>query len=98
MDAPGLAKMFDEIQTKGQRIPAVPGRDLTMAMNSLLHGKPDSAPWNFVSLGENRVGHAVSKILNRPELCDDLCANLIPWLAVVQAMMTAYFPNDETSN
>ncbi len=63
-------------------------------MNSLLHAKPDSAPWNLVSLGEKGIGHAVSKILNRPELCDDLCANVIPWLAVIQAMMTTYFPRE----
>ncbi len=94
-DAPGLAKMFDAIQGKQQHNAKIPGRDLTASMNSLLHAKPDSAPWNFVSIGENRVGHAVSKILNRPELCDDLCANVIPWVAVVQGMMAAYFPREQ---
>jgi hypothetical protein len=44
-------------------------------------------------MGEKGLGHAVSKILNRPELCDDLCANVIPWVAVVQGMMAAYFPH-----
>jgi hypothetical protein len=91
-EAPGLAKMFDAIQSKEQRDPAVRGRDLTASMNSLLHAKPDSAPWNLVSMGEKGLGHAVSKILNRPELCDDLCANVIPWVAVIQGMMAAYFP------
>jgi hypothetical protein len=91
-DAPGLAKMFDAIQAKQQRDPQVRGRDLTASMNSLLHAKPDSAPWNLVPMGENGFGHAVSKILNRPELCDDLCANAIPWVAVLQGMMAAYFP------
>lgn len=93
-DAPGLAKMFDAIQSKQQRDPTVRGRDLTAPMNSLLHAKPDSAPWNLVSMGEKGLGHAVSKILNRPELCDDLCANVIPWVAVVQGMMGAYFPHE----
>ncbi len=92
-DAPGLAKMLDAIQNKWQRDPAVQGRDLTKAMNSLLHAKPDSAPWNLVPLGGNKVGHAVSKILNRPDLCDDLCADVIPCLAIIQAMMAAYFPD-----
>lgn len=96
-DAPGLAKMFDAIQGKWEHAPAFRGRDLTATMNSLLHAKPDSAPWNLVSLGEDQVGHAVSKILNRPELCDDLCANVIPWLVVIQAMMAAYFPNSGRS-
>ena len=91
-DAPGLAKMFDKIQAKQQRVPAVRGSDLTASMNSLLHAKPDSAPWNLVSLGGDGVGHAVSKILDRPELCDDLCANVLPWVFVVQAMVNSYFP------
>jgi len=93
-DAPSLAKMFEAIQARWQHDPAVRGRDLTASMNSLMHAKPDSAPWNLVSLGENVVGHAVSKILNRPELCDDLCANVIPCVLIVQGMMAAYFPNE----
>jgi len=93
-DAPGLAKMFDAIQVKSQRDPITPGQDLTKSMNSLLHAKPDSAYWNLIPLGETGFGHAPSKILNRPDLCDDLCADVIPWLAVIQAMMTAYFPDD----
>lgn len=93
-EAPGLAKMFDVIQSTQGRNPRVPGRDLTASMNSLLHAKPDSAPWNLVSIGGDRMGHAVSKILNRPDLCDDLCANVIPWVAVIQGMMVAYFPSD----
>ncbi len=92
-DAPGLARMFDAIQAAQERIPRVPGRDLTANMNSLMHAKPDSAPWNLIALGEDRIGHAVSKILDRPELCEDLCANVIPWVAVVQSMMAAYFPD-----
>jgi hypothetical protein len=91
-DAPGLAKMLEAIQVKQQRGPVVAGSDLTELMNSLLHSKPDSAYWNMISLEETGFGHAVSKILNRPEMCDALCANVIPWLVIVQAMMVAYFP------
>lgn len=96
-DAPGLSKMLDAIQNKWQRESAVRGRDITAAMNSLLHAKPDSAPWNLVPLGGNKVGHAVSKILNRPDLCDDLCADVIPCLAVIQAMIAAYFPDGSSA-
>ncbi len=95
-DAPSLAQMFDAIQAKWQRDRMVRGRDLTAPMNSLLHAKPDSAPWNLIPLGETEVGHAVSKILNRPDLCDELCADVIPWVAVVQAMMAAYFADEKT--
>lgn len=96
-DAPSLAKMFDAIQKRQQRDSSIPGRDLTASMNSLLHAKPDSAPWNLISIGENRLGHAVSKIVNRLELCDDLCANVLPWVVVVQDMMAAYFADDPTA-
>jgi hypothetical protein len=96
-DAPSLAKMVDAIQAKQQNSP-IRGRDLTAPMNSLIHSKPDSAPWNMVPLGDAGFGHAVSKILNRPELCDDLCANVIPWLAVVQGMMAAYFPDEPATD
>jgi hypothetical protein len=84
--------MFDAIQAKQEHNP-IPGRELTATMNSLLHSKPDSAPWNLVPIGGTGFGHAVSKILNRPDLCDDLCSNAIPWLPVVQGIMAAYFPD-----
>lgn len=86
--------MLDAIQAKNPIESAVRGKDLTASMNSLMHAKPDSAPWNLVSMGENTLGHAVSKILNRPELCDDLCENVIPWVVVTQAMMAAFFPRE----
>jgi len=92
-DAPGLAKMFDAI-AKLQCDLKISGRDLTAAMNDVVHGKPDSARWNVITMGEIGYCHAVSKILNRPDLCDELCADAIPWLGVVQGMMAAYFPTE----
>ena len=94
-DAPSLAKMFDAIQAKQEGEPIARGRDLTATMNGLLHAKPDSAPWNMVNIGDGKFGFAPSKILNRPDLCDDLCANAIPWLVVVQGMMAAYFHHEK---
>lgn len=97
-EAPSLAKMFEKIQVKQRPGSSIRGGDLTAPMNSLLHSKPDSAPWNMVSLGGGKLGHAVSKILDRPELCDELCANAIPWLVVVQGMMAAYFADESLEN
>jgi hypothetical protein len=93
-DAPSLAKMFDAIQARQNRDPKFRGSDLTASMNTLLHGRPDSAQWNLVPMGAEGIGHAVSKILNRPQLCDDICGNLIPWIVVVHGMMAAYFRPD----
>ena len=92
-EAPSLAKMFDAIQAEWGQASRIPGKDLTASMNSLLHGRPDSAWWSLIPLADESIGHAPSKILNRPDLCDDICADVIPWLAVVQAMMNAYFPD-----
>lgn len=50
-NTPGLAKMFDKIQAKQPAGPTISGRDLTASMNSLLHSKPDSAPWTHGSIG-----------------------------------------------
>ena len=97
-DAPGLAKMFEAIQKKSENSPGIAGRNLTAAMNSLLLSKPSSAPWSLVSLDGEKFGHASSKMLDRPDLCDDLCANTIPWLLVVQAMMAGYFPEASPIN
>jgi hypothetical protein len=58
--------MLEAIHAKQGGEPSVCGGDLTASMNSLLHAKPDSAPWNLVSVGEGRLGHAVSKFLCRP--------------------------------
>ncbi len=70
-EAPSLAKMFEMIQARQQPGAPIRGSELTAPMNSLLHSKPDSAPWNMISLGETGIGHSVAKRLNRPELCDD---------------------------
>ena len=51
-DAPSLARMLEAIQTKLPRDSVVRGSDLTKSMNSLLHGKPDSAPWNLIPLDQ----------------------------------------------
>jgi hypothetical protein len=75
----------------------VRGQDLTASMNALVHAKPDSAPWNLVSMGDGKPGHAASKVLDRPALCDELCGEVIPWVAVVQAMMAANFTNEPTA-
>ncbi len=93
-EAPNLAKMFEVLQAKSHPDELISGGKLTARFNSLLHAKPDSAPWNLIYSEEGGLAHSPSKILHRPSLCDDLCANTIPWLAIVPAMMNFYFPDD----
>ncbi|MFA5352724.1 MAG: DUF5677 domain-containing protein [Thermodesulfovibrionales bacterium] len=96
-NAPSLAKMFEVIQRHQGRDEFVKGFELTKVYNSLVHGKPDSAPWNHVVLSDGSIGHASSKIINRPDLCDEVCAQVIPWVAVIQGMMAAYFSDKESA-
>jgi hypothetical protein len=46
-------------------------------------------------MDDSRVGFAPSKILNRPELCDGLCADILPTLAMILGMMVGYFQTNE---
>ncbi len=94
-DAPGLSAMIDKVSKKGADAPKGRGSDMLKSMNSILHAKPDSAYYNLVHLDDFRGGFSPSKILNRPELCDDLCADVIPMLAMIQGMMAAYFQSNE---
>lgn len=96
-DAPSLSKMLDLIQRVANKPDIIRGADLTAAFNSLLHGKPDSASWNTIALNDGRPGYASSKILERPDLCDEVCANTLSWLVITMAMMVAYFPSDKAA-
>ncbi len=91
---PTLAQMFDEIG--GDRFPGC-GPEMTRSLNSLTHGDPASAMWTLVSTGEGSVGHAVSKMLTRPDLCDSICRDAAAWLAILLAMMHAVFPEAVSS-
>ena len=93
--APSLAKMMDEIKQHGGWELDAKGYELTASLNSLVHGKPDSAFWGMVVMENGNLGNAPSKMINSPNLCDDLCADIVPWLVVVVSMMCAYFPEIE---
>jgi hypothetical protein len=92
-EAPSLAQMFEAIQKSGASNLGLRGADLTASMNSLIHGKPDSARWNQTGLDGQQAGHASSKLLHRPDLCDEVSADAAVWLAVTFTMMIVYFPD-----
>ncbi|MBT6228080.1 MAG: hypothetical protein HOI47_15660 [Candidatus Scalindua sp.] len=91
-EAPSLAKMFESINNKDESGVDAKGHELTASLNSLVHGKPDSAPWNSVIMNDGQFGHAPSKMVSNPSLCDELCADVIPWLSIIPSMICAYFP------
>ena len=87
-EAPSLARMLNDIGN--EKFPGI-GQDFTKPFNSILHGKPDSGIWSPVPVDENTMGHGPSKSLKNPMLCDDVCLQSAAWLAVIMAMMSAYF-------
>lgn len=96
-EAPSLAKMFDAIQEKWSVDEKIEGKDLTAMMNSLVHGKPDSIKWNLLLNKEGKLVQASSKIIDRPDLCVEVCMNSMGWLAVIAGLMESYFPVNDTN-
>lgn len=86
-EAPSLAKMVEAISSS-----PIKGHEVTAVLNDLVHGKPGSAIWGLTRVGQDIMGHAASKILDRPEVCDEISAQAISWLVCVSAMINAYFP------
>lgn len=91
-ERPSLANMLTEIGAS--QFPNC-GPEITRSLNSVLHGDPASAMWNLVKTGEDSFGHAVSKILNRPDLCDKVGMDAAMWMSVLLAMREAIFPQLE---
>ena len=87
-EAPNLSQMLNDLG-KGQ-FPEI-GPEITRPFNSLIHGKPDSAKWSLISLGDGQFGHGVSKILDNPQLCDQICVDTAVWLSSVMIIMLESF-------
>jgi hypothetical protein len=70
-------------------------KGFTHDLNSATHGDPFSAQWNVV-LGVGGVPvFPVSKNLCSPQLVDEICAEVIPWLAATMGIMSAAFGQEE---
>lgn len=91
-EAPDLAAMLDVMASESS---SCSGRDVTRLLNSIVHGKPDSAIWNLVQIADGQVGHAPSKMLNNPDLCDQICFIAAPMLIVLVCSMNELFSDKE---
>jgi hypothetical protein len=87
-ERPSLSKMLTRIG--GDKFPNF-GPELTRSMNSLTHGDPASAMWTLIDIGDGQMGHAVSKILDRPDFCDRVSGDAAVWMSVLLGMMHAIF-------
>ncbi len=95
-ERPSLTKMLNRLASTANS-PDV-ARQMTAELNSLTHGDPASSYHNLVFSDDGTVGIAVSKNLRRPDVCDAICAEAIPWLAVLLGMMHATFPVPEAQD
>jgi len=66
-------------------------KGFTQALNSATHGDPLGARWNVVSGAEGVPVFPVSKNLRSPQLADEICAEVTPWLAATMGIMNAAF-------
>ena len=89
-ERPGLTKMLKALVAESSSPEVV--RQMTAELNSLTHGDPASSYHNLTFSDQGNPGHAVSKNLSRPDICDAICAEAIPWLSVLLGMMHATFP------
>lgn len=88
-ERPSLGVMLQSFLTLSDS--PIPSKQITAELNSVTHGDPQSAFHNLIPL-EDGVGFASSKILCRPDLCDGICAEAIPWMSALVGMMGAAFP------
>lgn len=95
-EAPSLSKMIDRINKMLTDPFRERGSTITAPLNSILHGKPDSAIYSVIQVGADKFGHTPSKILNNPTMCDDICCETIGFLALVSAMINGIFPEETT--
>jgi hypothetical protein len=86
---PTLAQMFNEIGES--EFPDI-GPQITRSLNSWTHGDPASAMWNITNIHGAPVGHAPSKILDRPDISDKVAQDSAVWMSVLLAMIHAIFP------
>lgn len=88
---PSLQQMVEYLNTHvlGGTFASLKG--FTHELNSATHGDPLSAKWNVVLNGEGVPVFLVSKNLTTPQLADEICAEVIPWLAATIGIMGSAF-------
>lgn len=67
------------------------GGQITAPLNSLTHGDPASSLWNLIATDTGQSVHPVSKILNRPDLCDQISMSASTWLSILMTRMLELF-------
>ncbi len=85
---PGFGKMVKELW--GDLSPDA-CKVITTSLNSLVHGDPQSSEWNLIIDSSGVSAYSVSKILNRPVICDHVAIEAASYLAELTGLMTTVF-------
>ena len=92
---PSLNKMINELW--GDKFPDAPIA-ITQSLNSLTHGDPQSASWNLVVSKAGSPAYAVSKITNKPDLCNSVALDAATWLNILMVLMLDIFSDELNKN
>lgn len=73
-------------------------KGFTHELNSATHGDSLSAQWNVIFRADGTPVLPVSKNLSSPQLADEICAEVIPWLAATMGIMSATFGQEAATS
>ncbi len=88
---PSLQKMMEYLNQQLLQGKYASLKGTTNALNSATHGDPLSARWNVVLRDDGAPVFLPSKNLTSPQLADEICADVIPWVAATMGIMCAAF-------
>lgn len=88
-DAPSLNKML--LALHGQSSQKSSRTPMTAPSNNLLHGSPDSVVWTGLDEGGMPDFRVDRQMVDRADLCDELCSDLNPWVMRLAQLMAEYF-------
>lgn len=92
-DRPKLREMLEQLLDEKWEELRDDIRHLANSMNSLIHGDPESAAWNLISVKDKEGRAPVGKILNRRDLCEICASEAITSLVVAISTATDAFGN-----
>ncbi len=95
---PKLQQMIEYLNQELPRGAYASLKGFTHELNSATHGDPLSAQWNVVLREDGAPVFPVSKNLSSPQLADEICAEVIPWLAATMGIMSAAFGQEPTAS
>jgi hypothetical protein len=89
-ERPSLARMLAEGHPTKDSESA---RKVCETLNHLVHGDPNAAEFNLVSLSDDAWGYAVGRVLDNEDLCDFVCDQAISWVTVLAGIAGGCFPS-----